>query len=112
MNQSEVLAELEKVLAERRNGDPAESYVAALHHKGLNKILEKVGEECTEVLLAAKDAGSNGDTELVKEMADLWFHCLVLLSNTSCSAEQVLEELQRRMGVSGLAEKAARESGS
>ena len=112
MNQGEVLAQLEKVLTERRGGDPNESYVAGLHSKGLNKILEKVGEECTEVLLAAKDANSNGNGELIKEIADLWFHCLVLLSHTGCSSKQVLEELQRRMGVSGLAEKAARDTAS
>ncbi len=107
---SDVLAQLEAVLAERKQaGKPDESYVAQLHHKGLNKILEKVGEEATETILAAKDAERSGLTDLlVCETADLWFHSLVMLSHLDCSAEDVLEELSRRFNLSGLEEKASR----
>ncbi|WP_019602619.1 phosphoribosyl-ATP diphosphatase [Teredinibacter turnerae] len=109
---SDVLAELDKVLAQRKNaGDPESSYVAKLHHKGLNKILEKVGEECTETILAAKDAQHDSDTQhLVYETADLWFHSLVMLSHLGLSAEDVLNELARRFDLSGLEEKARRQS--
>lgn len=106
-----VLAHLTEVLEQRKsNGAPESSYVAQLHHKGLNKILEKLGEECTETLLAAKDAKSSGDTEhLVYEMADLWFHSLVLLSHLGENAQSVLAELARRFDLSGLEEKAGRQ---
>lgn len=106
-----VLARLTEVLEQRKsNGAPESSYVAQLHHKGLNKILEKMGEECTETLLAAKDAESGGDLEhLVYEMADLWFHSLVLLSHLGENAQSVLEELARRFDLSGLEEKAGRQ---
>ena len=78
---TDVLSQLATVLAERKQASPDSSYVASLYHKGLNKILEKVGEECTETLLAAKDAEHSGNTEeLVYETADLWFHTLVMLS--------------------------------
>ncbi|ACS93582.1 phosphoribosyl-ATP diphosphatase [Teredinibacter turnerae] len=109
---SDVLAELDKVLAQRKNaGDPESSYVAKLHHKGLNKILEKVGEECTETILAAKDAQHDSDTQhLIYETADLWFHSLVMLSHLGLSAEDVLNELARRFDLSGLEEKARRQS--
>ncbi|WP_077529497.1 phosphoribosyl-ATP diphosphatase [Vreelandella utahensis] len=105
-----VLSQLAEVLEERRrNADPDDSYVAKLHHKGLNKILEKVGEECTETLIAAKDAEHSGDNrELIAETADLWFHSLVMLSNRGESPDAVLEELARRFGLSGLEEKARR----
>jgi phosphoribosyl-ATP pyrophosphohydrolase len=83
--------------------------VASLHAKGLNKILEKVGEEATETLLAAKDASISGDnSDLVYETADLWFHSLVMLSHLGESPQAVLDELARRFGLSGLEEKAAR----
>lgn len=105
----DVLAELTRVLADRRQADPESSYVARLHHQGLNKILEKLGEECTETLLAAKDAADSGDTgALIAETADLWFHSLVMLSHLGENADAVLAELARRFGMSGLAEKAAR----
>lgn len=109
---NDVLAELDKVLAQRKNaGDPESSYVAKLHHKGLNKILEKVGEECTETILAAKDAQHDSDTQhLIYETADLWFHSLVMLSHLGLSAEDVLNELARRFDLSGLEEKARRQS--
>lgn len=106
---SDVLSTLAEVLAERKNASPDSSYVASLYHKGLNKILEKVGEECTETLLAAKDAERSGDTsDLVYETADLWFHTLVMLSQLDVHPDQVLAELARRFNLSGLAEKAAR----
>ncbi|QIB65832.1 phosphoribosyl-ATP diphosphatase [Kineobactrum salinum] len=109
---NDVLQQLDQILAQRRQADPASSYVASLHHKGLNKILEKVGEEATEVILAAKDAageGSDGGREaLVGEVADLWFHTLVMLSHLDCDAAAVLACLQQRLGLSGLEEKNAR----
>jgi len=106
---TDVLSQLATVLAERKQASPDSSYVASLYHKGLNKILEKVGEECTETLLAAKDAEHSGDTsELVYETADLWFHTLVMLSQLNVHPDQVLSELARRFDLSGLAEKAAR----
>ncbi len=107
----DILDELFDVLSQRRNADPAESYVAALHDKGLNKILEKIGEEATETLLAAKDAEAGGDDErnaLVAETADLWFHSLVMLSHLGLDHRDVLDELARRFGISGHEEKAAR----
>ncbi|MDC8805020.1 phosphoribosyl-ATP diphosphatase [Halomonas pacifica] len=109
---SDILERLEAVLDERRHAAPQSSYVASLHHKGLNKILEKVGEEATEALLAAKDAETGGEAErhaLVAETADLWFHSLVMLSHLDISHRAVLEELARRFGMSGLDEKAARQ---
>ncbi|WP_185235481.1 phosphoribosyl-ATP diphosphatase [Teredinibacter franksiae] len=107
---SEVLAALDRVLAERKlQADPASSYVAKLHHKGLNKILEKVGEECTETLIAAKDAETEQTTQnLVYETADLWFHSMVMLSHLGTDSSAVLEELARRFDLSGLEEKAGR----
>ncbi|MDT8895035.1 phosphoribosyl-ATP diphosphatase [Halomonas sp. I1] len=108
---SDILERLHDVLEQRRHEDPQDSYVAALHHKGLNKILEKVGEEATETLLAAKDAEGGGDDQrqaLVAETADLWFHSLVMLSHLDLDHHQVLDELARRFGVSGHDEKAAR----
>ncbi|GAA0794765.1 phosphoribosyl-ATP diphosphatase [Marinobacterium sediminicola] len=106
---TDVLAQLHEVLEARKNADPESSYVASLHAKGLNKILEKVGEESVETLLAAKDAALNGDTsELIYETADLWFHSLVMLSHLGESHEAVLNELARRFDLSGLEEKASR----
>ncbi|MFW6346820.1 MAG: phosphoribosyl-ATP diphosphatase [Halomonas sp.] len=108
---SEILDHLQAVLDQRRRADPQQSYVAALHHKGLNKILEKVGEEATETLLAAKDAEHGGEAErhaLIAETADLWFHSLVMLSHLDLDHREVLDELARRFGVSGHEEKAAR----
>jgi phosphoribosyl-ATP pyrophosphohydrolase len=106
---SAVLTELTRVLEARRHGDPETSYVASLHRQGLNKILEKLGEECTETLLAAKDAERGRDTSaLIAETADLWFHSLVMLSHLGENADAVLAELARRFGISGLEEKASR----
>lgn len=105
------LEQLAAVLRERReSGDPESSYVAKLHAAGLNKILEKVGEEATETILAAKDAADGGDRQaLVGETADLWFHSLVMLSHLDLSHREVLDELARRFGLSGIDEKATRD---
>ena len=100
---------LEDMLAERRFGDPEKSYVARLHHKGLDHILKKVGEESTEVVMAAKDGSRSGNThDVIHEVADLWFHTLVLLSHLEEPPSAVLAELEKRLGVSGLVEKASR----
>ena len=106
---SDILEQLAEILKHRRDGDPEESYVASLHDKGLNKILEKVGEEATEVILAAKDAATGGDRDaVIGEVADLWFHSMVMLSHLDMDVEDVMQCLQDRFGVSGLDEKAAR----
>lgn len=106
---SDVLNSLAQVLEARKSADPESSYVASLHAKGLNKILEKLGEECTETLIAAKDAELSGDTrELIGETADLWFHSLVMLSWLDLGPEDILNELARRFDLSGLEEKASR----
>ena len=105
----DLLTALDKVLTERKTASPEGSYVAALNAKGLNKILEKVGEEATEVILAAKDTAESGDSEaLVNEVADLWFHTMVMLAHLDLDHTDVLTVLDTRMGLSGLAEKAAR----
>lgn len=108
MNNTDILAELGRILAERKNTSPDSSYVASLYHKGLNKILEKVGEECTETIIAAKDASAGDTTDLVYETADLWFHSLVMLGHFNIPPEAVVNELARRLHISGHAEKAAR----
>ncbi|WP_136069026.1 phosphoribosyl-ATP diphosphatase [Modicisalibacter radicis] len=110
---SDTLRQLAEVLDQRRHADPGSSYVASLHHKGLNKILEKVGEEATEAIIAAKDATNGGADErqaLVAETADLWFHSLVMLSHLGIDSQAVLDELAGRFGISGLDEKAARDT--
>ncbi len=101
----DTLERLTATIAARKNAAPDTSYVAKLFHKGEDAILKKIGEEATEVVLAAK----GGDkTHLVYETADLWFHCMVLLAHHGLSADDVLKELARREGVSGIAEKAGR----
>lgn len=107
---NDILTQLTEILETRKNNADADSsYVASLHKKGLNKILEKIGEECTETIIAAKDAHISGDnSELIYETADLWFHTLVMLSHVGENADAVLNELARRFDVSGHAEKAAR----
>ncbi len=104
---SDVLKELDNVLEQRkREGDPNKSYVAQLHAKGLNKILEKVGEESTETIIAAKDAEQSGKLDLlVAETADLWFHSMVMLSHLGGQSSDVLDELARRFDLSGITEK-------
>lgn len=105
-----VLAALTAILeARKNNAEPDSSYVAQLHHKGLDKILKKIGEECTETIIAAKDAQRSGDNAaVIYETADLWFHTLVMLSHLGEDYRAVLRELERRFNLSGLAEKASR----
>jgi phosphoribosyl-ATP pyrophosphohydrolase len=105
MPERTVLERLERAIAERRAADPSVSYVASLHAKGLDAILKKVGEEATEAVIAAKGASRDA---IVRETADLWFHCLVMLSWHGIGLDEVLAELERREGRSGLAEKASR----
>lgn len=102
---SDVLRRLAEVLESRKQADPADSYVAGLYAKGLDAILKKIGEEATETVLAAKDGAAD---KIVYETADLWFHTLVLLAHQGLRPEQVLDELARRFGVSGVEEKASR----
>lgn len=102
----DILSELASVLEARKNADQGSSYVAGLYAKGLDAILKKIGEEATETVLAAK----NGEhAHVVKETADLWFHTLVMLAHLNLGPEDVLSELQRRFGLSGLDEKSARQ---
>ncbi len=102
---SDILSRLADTLESRKHADPASSYVARLYGKGLDTILKKIGEEAAETIVAAK----NGEQQqIVYETADLWFHCLVMLASQGLRPEQVLDELARREGLSGLAEKAAR----
>lgn len=104
---TELLARLADVIESRRGADPDKSYVARLFHKGTDAILKKVGEEATETVMAAKD----GDAQkIVYEVADLWFHSLVALAHFNLRPEQVLAELARREGLSGLEEFAARKA--
>lgn len=106
---NDILDALDAVLEQRKRAAPESSYVASLYHKGLNKMLEKVGEESTEMILAAKDAERTGETrDLVGETADLWFHSLVALHHLGLSSDDVLQELARRFDLSGLVEKANR----
>lgn len=106
---SDVLTQLGDILEARKNAAADSSYVASLHAKGLNKILEKVGEEATESILAAKDAQTSGDNkDVIYEVADLWFHSLVALSHLGERPEAVVNELARRFDMSGLEEKASR----
>jgi phosphoribosyl-ATP pyrophosphohydrolase len=100
-----ILERLEAAIAERRGADPAGSYVAKLNAKGLDAILKKVGEEATETVIAAKAGDRAG---VVHETADLWFHCLVLLQREGIAVAEVLAELERREGRSGIEEKASR----
>lgn len=102
---SDTLNRLAEVLEARKGADPQSSYVARLYSKGLDAILKKVGEEATETVMAAKD----GEAEkIIYEVADLWFHTLVLLKHQNLEPQQVLDELERRFGLSGLEEKARR----
>ena len=103
----DLLTRLADVIDSRRGGDPERSYVARLLARHPDAVLKKIGEEATETVMAAKD----GDPQrIIAETADLWFHCLVMLARYDLRPEQVLAELERREGLSGLAEKAARKS--
>ncbi len=101
----EVLDKLAQTLENRKNADPDSSYVASLYDKGLDEILKKIGEEATEVVIAAK---SGEKTAIIHETADLWFHTLVMLAQQDLSPDDILSELGRRFGLSGLEEKASR----
>jgi phosphoribosyl-ATP pyrophosphohydrolase len=105
MSDKGVLERLEAVIAERRRGDAGSSYVASLERKGLDAILKKVGEEATEAVIAAKGGERSA---IVHETADLWFHCLVMLSHRGVALAEVLAELERREGKSGIEEKNSR----
>ncbi|MBY0576463.1 MAG: phosphoribosyl-ATP diphosphatase [Gallionellaceae bacterium] len=100
-----ILQRLTETLEARKQASPESSYVAKLFSKGEDAILKKIGEEATEVILASKEGDK---THLVYETADLWFHCMVLLAQHGLSADDVLNELARREGLSGVAEKASR----
>jgi len=104
MNQ-DILQRLTETMEARKQASPDSSYVARLFGKGQDAILKKIGEEATELILAAK---SGDRTHLVYETADLWFHCMVLLAKQGLSAANVLDELARREGLSGIAEKESR----
>ncbi|QQD20393.1 phosphoribosyl-ATP diphosphatase [Venatoribacter cucullus] len=107
---SNVLTNLGDILEQRKQAAADSSYVASLYHKGLNKILEKIGEEATETIIAAKDAERSGDnSDVIYETADLWFHSLVALAKLGERPEAVLNELARRFNMSGLEEKASRQ---
>jgi len=102
---SDILERLADIVESRKGGDPALSYVSRLLHRGEDAVLKKIGEEATETVMAAKD----GDRRrIVGETADLWFHCLIMLAHYGLKPSDVLEELRRREGISGLDEKAAR----
>ena len=111
---STTLARLAATIESRKpenGGDPATSYVAKLFAKGDDAILKKIGEEATETVMAAKDARVSGDaSKVLYECADLWFHSLVLLARFDLTPQQVLDELARREGISGLEEKASRKA--
>jgi phosphoribosyl-ATP pyrophosphohydrolase len=102
---SDILNRLADLLEQRKSADPASSYVAKLYAKGMDSILKKVGEEATETVIAAK--GGNKD-EIIYETADLWFHTLIMLAKAGLKPQDVLDELARREGLSGITEKASR----
>ncbi|WP_090460056.1 phosphoribosyl-ATP diphosphatase [Nitrosospira sp. Nsp1] len=107
MTDPAMLYRLAEVIEVRKNADPAASYVAKLLHDGQDKILRKIAEESAEVLLASKEQDKS---HVVREVADLWFHCLVLLAHHNLGPDDVLNELRRREGVSGVDEKVARKT--
>ncbi len=102
----DILNQLTAILEQRKNGDPASSYVARLYHDGIDAIRKKIGEEATEVVIAT--GGQDADS-IVHEMADLWFHCLVALVHQGIAPQRVMTELARRLGRSGIEEKASRQ---
>ena len=110
----DALAQLAAIIESRKvvhGGDPATSYVARLLDKGPDAFLKKIGEEATEVVMAAKDLDHGGDkAKLVGEVADLWFHCLVALAHYGLHPSDVIAELRRREGISGIEEKALRKA--
>ena len=105
MIDADILRRLTETIKSRKGADPADSYVAALFEKGHDAVLKKIGEEAAEILLAAKD----GDKlHIVRETADLWFHCLIMLAWHGLGPDDVLAELKRREGISGVDEKSTR----
>ena len=98
----EYLESLLSLIKSKKNDDPEISYTALLHQKGLNEILSKISEEAEETVIAAQ---SEGNQELVHEIADLWFHCLVLLSQKNLTVDDITNELKKRQGISGIEEK-------
>ena len=112
LSSTDPLARLAQVIESRlphNGGDPDASYVARLLHKGPDAFLKKIGEEATEVVMAAKDADHGGDRrKIVNEVADLWFHCMIALAHYGLTPADVVAELDRRAGTSGLEEKALR----
>ena len=114
MSSNDSLARLAAVIESRKpanGGDPQASYVARLLHKGPDSFLKKIGEEATEVVMAAKDADHGGDkAKLVGEVADLWFHSMIALAHYELTPADVIAELERREGMSGLEEKALRKA--
>jgi phosphoribosyl-ATP pyrophosphohydrolase len=109
MAERDILERLERAIAARASADPATSYVASLNARGVDQILKKVGEEATETIIAAK---SGERAAIVHETADLWFHCLVMLAWHGIPVAEVLAELERREGRSGMEEKASRSKGN
>ena len=107
MRSDDTLARLAQVIEERKGGDPGKSYVARLFGKGHDAILKKIGEEATELVMACKDGEP---AKIVGEVADLWFHCMLALNAHGLTPADVIEELKRREGLSGLEEFAARKS--
>ncbi len=104
---NDILQQLAEVIEQRKHKSPDKSYIASLYAKGLDHILKKIGEEAAETIIA----GKGGDKQqIIYETADLWFHCMVLLANQGLGPDDVLNELQRRFGLSGLDEKAQRKS--
>ena len=110
---SNIIDELTEILEQRKAASTKESYVASLHAQGINKILETVGEEAIETIIAAKDhdkAIEQSKEAVIRETADLWFHTMVMLSHLDLEPRKVLEELEKRFNISGLEEKAARQN--
>jgi len=103
---SDILKQLDLILEQRKSDNPDDSYVAQLYAKGTDAILKKIGEEATETVMAVKDGDSS---KIIYETADLWFHTLVMLKHQGLDSEDVLQELERRFGLSGLTEKASRD---
>ncbi|RUM79632.1 MAG: phosphoribosyl-ATP diphosphatase [Candidatus Thioglobus sp.] len=103
----DILTKLEQILEERKSANADESYVSSLYAKGLDEILKKIGEEATEVVMAAKD---NDKDKIIYEVADLWFHTLVLLRHKDIEVSKIQNELSSRFGLSGLKEKANRKT--
>ena len=102
----DILLKLEKILEQRKTAKAEDSYASSLYHKGTEEILKKIAEESTEVIMAAKEDDKD---KIIYEVADLWFHTLVLLSHKNISVNKITDELSRRFGLSGLIEKANRE---